>query len=85
MAYERTQENSQQSSNKPKAEGFLNLQLKDANGELHKVKAFIPLNTSDGQVNRSLINAAKNDPDRTYDIVGTVVLVAADSGEDLAL
>lgn len=80
MGFERKSQTT--GENKKKSEAFLNLTVTDTNGNEHKVNCFIPLNSEDGAVPRSLIKAAKDNPDFEIKLTGTVGFPKEDNGED---
>ena len=75
-----TQQNS--ASNK-KSDAFLNIQVKDKAGNLHKVRATIGLQKDRSKIERSLIETADANPDYEFEIVGTVNVVQPDDGENI--
>lgn len=72
---------STQTASSKKSEAFLNLHITDKNGNKHSIKAFIPMDSSDGDVARSIITKAKNDPDTVFEIEGTVGFAKLDEGK----
>ncbi len=71
-------------SDMKKADAFLNLKLVDAEGNVHTLPKGLPL-FSDSRVLRSLINAAKANPDKEFTLTGTVWFPSEDAQEDIPL
>jgi hypothetical protein len=68
-------------NNRIPAEGFLNIQVKDANGDMHAISCTIPLYSNQGNnANRSLLKAGAIQ-DKTFELVGTVHLVNSEVEE----
>ena len=71
-------------SDMKKADAFLNLKLVDAEGNVHTLPKGLPL-FADSRVLRSLINAAKANPDKEFTLTGTVWFPSEDAQEDIPL
>lgn len=80
MAFERKENSQTNGNNTKKAQAYVNLEVIDKAGNPHKVKAYIPLHEDDGQVSRSLIAAARENPDFTIDMKAEVRLAKEDDG-----
>jgi len=70
------QENNNRNNNRTMADGFLNLQVVDAEGNTHNISCVIPLYEEEGSsVNRSILKSAKeNGENKEFQIIGTVHL-----------
>lgn len=80
MAFEKT--NKTTGNNKPKANGFLNLAVRDATGQLHTLRAGIPL-YEDNNLENSIIQAAiANGEKFTIEAVGTVKVITPESEKE---
>lgn len=78
-----TNNNSNTNTNgKKKADGWLNITITDANGNDHRLRVGVPLNV-DNQLDRSLINAAKANPDIEITNIKANITVAR-SDEELS-
>ena len=67
-----------------KADAFLNLKLVDAEGNVHTLPKGLPL-FADSRIQRSLINAAKANPEREFTLTGTVWFPSEEAQEDIPL
>lgn len=76
MAFEKKTPTRQTTGNqKPKAAAFLNLQVRDAEGNLHSLRAGVPLHV-DNQLENSLINAANTyGAEFTVECVGMIKVI----------
>lgn len=72
---------------KRKADAYINIQIKDADGNLHNLNAYNPLFEEDSRLQRSLINKAKASPEGevVIECVVKVRVAATDDGTDIAL
>lgn len=68
---------------KKRATAFLNLSFTDKAGNVHRMPKGIPLDEEQSVVYRSLIEAAKKDPSRTFEMTGTVYMNVAVSDKAL--
>ena len=66
-----------------KADAFLNLKLVAADGQEYNLPTGLALHI-DKLVSRSIINAAKANPDRVFTLTGTVYVPAEEGKEDIA-
>lgn len=84
MAVQKKSAAAKQSTEMKKADAFLNLKLVDAEGNVHTLPKGLPL-FADSRVQRSLINAAKANPDREFTLTGSVWFPSEDAAEDIPL
>lgn len=84
MAVQKKSAATKQASEMKKADAFLNLKLVDAEGNVHTLPKGLPL-FEDSRILRSLINAAKANPDREFTLTGTVWFPSEDAAEDIPL
>lgn len=74
-----TQATTSTNGNKKKADGYLNLKLKDRHGNYHNIQCYIPLDKQNA-VHRALLNNAE-DGSKEFDIVGHVNVAKDESIE----
>lgn len=55
--------------------GYLNIRIKDSQGEYHNIRANIPLFDSN-RIHKGIINKVTNDPEAILEIIGTVNLLS---------
>lgn len=66
------------------ADAYLNLKLVDSEGNTHTFNKGLPL-FADNRLHRSLINAVKADPERVFELTGTVWIQPEEQAEDIPL
>lgn len=63
------------SSQVEEVKGYLNIRMKDSNGDYHNIRANIPLYESN-RIHKGILNKANAEPEATMEIIATVNLLS---------
>lgn len=71
---------SKQDAKDTRPDAYLNIQIKDSDGKLHTIPNYSGLALRKGsRVSDALITAAEADPDKEYELVGSINVVDKDA------
>ncbi len=84
MAIQKKSATTAKATDLKKADAFLNLKLVDSEGNVHNLPKGLPL-FEDNRLMRSIINAAKANPDREFTLTASVWFPSEDAAEDIPL
>lgn len=85
MAFKKKNDSASSSNDNDKAQAFLNVSLTDKKGEVHRLRVGIPLRENN-LLERSLINAARENPNLELKLTGSIKeVVDIENADDIEL